>query len=82
VARAPEGARPDLVAITEDTVTAVIEAIDLDLGTVLLRGPEDELTTYTAIDPENLKRAEIGDLVVVRHRLRVAGSVTPPGDDK
>jgi hypothetical protein len=82
VARAPEGARPDLVAITEDTVTAVIEAIDLDLGTVLLRGPEDELTTYTAIDPENLKRAEIGDLVVVRHRLRVAGSVAPADGDK
>lgn len=79
VARAPEGARPDLVAITEDTVTAVIEAIDLDLGTLVLRGPDDERITHGAIDPENLKRAEIGDLVVVRHRLRVAGSVTPPG---
>jgi hypothetical protein len=82
VARAPEGALPDLVAITEDTVTAVIEAIDLDLGTVLLRGADDELTTYASIDPENLKRVEIGDMVVVRHRLRVAGSVAPRGGDQ
>jgi len=82
VARAPEGSLPDLVAITEETVTAVIDAIDLDLGTVLLRGSEGELTTYRAVDPENLKRAEIGDLVVVRHRLRVAGSVVPPDGDR
>jgi len=63
--RAEEGQMPGVMAIDSVVIASVVKAINLDNNTVILEGADGNLEEYVAINPENLKRAEIGDVVVM-----------------
>ena len=70
-ARAPENERPGLFAAETMISTAVVEEINQESGTFKLKW-EDGVKEYVARDPENLKRAEVGDMVVVTYTDAIA----------
>ena len=47
----------------------------MENGTFKLKGPSGEVKEYVARDPENLKKAVVGDLVVITYTEAVAISV-------
>jgi hypothetical protein len=53
-------------------VTAIVEDINIEANTFKLRWPEGEIMEYEAQDPENLKKADVGDLVVVTYTQAIA----------
>ena len=73
--RSEEGEMPALTAIDALVVTATVEEINLEANTFKLKGPTGEIKEYEARDPENLKKAEVGDLVVITYTEAVAISV-------
>ncbi|NHA15617.1 hypothetical protein [Thioalkalivibrio sp. XN279] len=64
-ARAEEGEMPGGVAIESVVVVAVVKAINLDDNTFVLEGPDGSLQEYQAMNPDNLRRAEVGDIVAI-----------------
>ena len=53
-------------AVMDSTViTATVEEINLENNTFKLKGPSGEINEYVARNPENLKKADVGDLVVI-----------------
>ena len=52
-----------------------VEEINLEDNTFKLKGPSGEITEYVAQDPENLKKAAVGDLVVITYTEAIAISV-------
>jgi Cu/Ag efflux protein CusF len=75
--RAEPGEKPGGAAGQRITFTATIEAIDLDNGTVTLKGPEGESHTIKARNPANLKKVKVGDLVDITYTQAVAIKVEP-----
>lgn len=66
VARAPDDEQPGMVA-SETTITmATVHEIDLENGTFKLQW-EEGIKEYVARSRENLKKAKVGDLVVVTY---------------
>jgi Cu/Ag efflux protein CusF len=76
--RAKLGEKPGGAAGRVTTVTATIAAIDKGAGTVTLRGPDGELTTIKARNPDNLNRVTVGDLVDITLTEALAISVETP----
>jgi hypothetical protein len=66
---------PGMAAMDATVITAVVEEINLAANTFKLRGPSGEIKEYEARDPENLKKAAVGDLVVITYTEAVALSV-------
>lgn len=64
-ARTELGAMPGGAVADTVVLTAVVEAIDLERNTFTLRGPEGGVQEFEAQNPENLRRAAVGDLVVI-----------------
>lgn len=75
VERAAEGDTPGVIATDTRIVTATVEAIDLESNTFKLKGPDGIVEEYMARNPENLKRAAVGDLVVITNTEAWAISV-------
>jgi hypothetical protein len=75
VARSEKGEMPGMVATDSMVVTATVEEINLEANTFKLRGPAGNINEFTARDPENLKRAEVGDLVIITTTEGMAISV-------
>jgi Cu/Ag efflux protein CusF len=75
--RAKPGEKPGGAAGQRITFTATIEAIDLDNGTVTLKGPEGNSHTIKARNPANLKKVKVGDLVDITYTEAVAIKVEP-----
>jgi len=75
VARAEEGQKPGMAAVDTVVRTATVEEINIEANTFKLRGPDGEVREYRARNPENLKRAKVGDLVVTTVSNSVAVSV-------
>ena len=73
--RSEEGAMPALTAIDALVVTATVEEINLEANTFKLKGPSGEIKEYEARNPENLKKAAVGDLVVITYTEAIAISV-------
>ena len=65
MARTKEGEMPGFAAMDATVVTATVEAINLEMNTFKLKGPDGTVNEYVARNPENLKRAAVGDLVVI-----------------
>lgn len=65
VARTKEGQMPGLAAMEQAVITAVVEEINIEKNTFKLREPDGTVNEYVARVPENLKRAKVGDLVVI-----------------
>lgn len=64
-ARAEAGEMPAGAVSDTMVITAVVEEIDLDANTFKLRGPEGNVREFVARNPDNLRRSEAGDLVVI-----------------
>ena len=64
-ARAAEGKMPGFAATESAVSTAIVEAINLEDNTFKLREADGEVRQYTARNPDNLNRAEVGDKVIV-----------------
>lgn len=75
VARTEKGEMPGFVAMDTQVVTATVEEIDLEANTYKLKGPDGTVKEYVARNPENLKKAAVGDLVVITFTEAMAISV-------
>ena len=64
-ARAAEGKMPGFAATESAVTTSIVEAINLEDNTFKLREADGEVRQYTARNPDNLRRAEVGDKVIV-----------------
>lgn len=74
-ARSDEGEMPGVAALEAIVINAVVEEINLEENTFKLKGVDGEVTEFTARDPENLKKAAVGDLVVITLTKAVAITV-------
>ncbi len=75
MARTAEGEMPGVAVVDSVVVTAIVEEINIEANTFKLKGPDGEITEYTARNPENLKKSEVGDLVVITYTEAIAISV-------
>ena len=73
--RSKLGEMPGMAAVDSLVVTAIVEEINIEANTFKLKGPSGEVKEYVARDPENLKKAAVGDLVVITYTEAVAISV-------
>lgn len=67
-----EGETPAVMEVVSTVETAVVEEINIEANTFKLRWPGGEVEEYVAQNPENLKKADVGDLVVVTHTEAIA----------
>jgi len=72
MARTKEGEMPGFAAMEQTVVTATVEYINIEANTFKLKGPDGSVNEYAARNPENLKRAMVGDLVVITRTDAVA----------
>lgn len=63
-ARTEKGAMPGLAVVDATVITATVEEINLENNTFKLKGPDGVIQEYIARDPENLKKAAVGDIVI------------------
>ena len=75
VTRAEKGQEPGMAAMDTKIVTAIVEAINIEANTFKLRWPDGTIAEYEARNPENLKKADVGDLVVITYTEAIAVSV-------
>jgi len=80
-ARAEIGEMPGGGIMDTVVITAVVEAIDLEANTFALRGPEGNVREFAARNPDNLRRADVGDLVVITITQAVGVVVEHPASD-
>lgn len=73
--RTDKGDMPGAAVINATVVVASVEEINIEANTFKLLGPDGNVNEYTARDPENLKRASVGDLVVITIAESMAISV-------
>jgi hypothetical protein len=74
-ARAVEGKMPGFAATESAVATAIVEAINLEDNTFKLREADGEVRQYTARNPDNLRRAEVGDKVIMTETTSVVVTV-------
>jgi hypothetical protein len=72
VQRAKEGEMPGMAVMDTSIETATVEAIDIEANSFKLKWPDGEIKEYVARDPENLKKSEVGDLVVISYTEALA----------
>ena len=75
VGRAKEGAMPGVAAMDSTVVIAKVVEINLDANTFKLAGPDGVVEEFVARNPDNLRRADVGDLVVITTTEAVAITV-------
>ncbi len=73
--RSEKGEMPAMAVIDSTVITATVEEINLEANTFKLKGPSGEVNEYVARNPENLKKAAVGDLVVITYTQAIALSV-------
>jgi Cu/Ag efflux protein CusF len=71
-ARNKEGETPGIIEVETTVVTATVEDINIEANSFKLKWPGGEIQEYQAQDPENLKKAEVGDLVVTTYTEAIA----------
>jgi len=75
LARSEEGEMPGMIKGETVVITATVEDINIEANTFKLKGPQGNVKEFTARNPENLKKASVGDLVVITHTKVIALSV-------
>lgn len=68
--------KPGGMRVEKTVVVATIENIDLENQLATLHFPNGESKTVVPQNPENLKRVEVGDRVVISHTAIMAHKVT------
>jgi hypothetical protein len=67
-----EGETPAGMEMITSVTTATVQDINIEANTFKLKWPGGEIKEYEAQDPENLKKAEVGDLVVTTYTEAIA----------
>jgi len=75
LARTEEGEMPGVAAMDSTIVISTVEEINVEKNTFKLKGPDGVVEEFVARNPENLKRAMVGDLVVMTVTEAVAITV-------
>ena len=75
MARTEEGEMPGVAAMDSVIVISTVEEINVEYNTFKLKGPDGVVEEFVARNPENLKRAMVGDLVVMTVTEAVAITV-------
>jgi hypothetical protein len=75
VARNAEGETPAGMVMETTVTTATVEDINIEANTFKLKWPGGEIKEYEAQNPENLKKSEVGDLVVITYTEAIALSL-------
>ena len=75
MARTAEGAMPGVAAFEAQQIIATVEEINLEANTFKLKGPDGTVNEYVARNPDNLRRSEVGDLVIITITEAIAISV-------
>ena len=73
--RSAKGEMPGLAAFDAQQVISTVEEINLEANTFKLKGPDGTVNEYVARNPDNLRRSEVGDLVIITTSQAVAFSV-------
>ncbi len=63
--RTEKGEMPGGAVMDTQTITASVEDINIENNTFTLKFPDGEVAEFTARNPENLKRADVGDMVLI-----------------
>ena len=74
--RAKEGDMPGVKAISKSVTVTTVEEINIEANTFKLKNSDGEVNEYVARNPENLKKAEVGDAVVITVVEAIAAFVT------
>ncbi len=79
--RSEQGEMPGGMAVTSEVITAKVAEINLDSNTFKLQWPDGSVEEFVAQNPENLQRADVGDIVVITYTV-AAGIVVAqaPGE--
>ncbi len=64
-AAAELGSKPGAAVMDTVVISAVVEEINLEMNTFKLRGPQGNIKEFVAQNPDNLRKADVGDLVVI-----------------
>jgi hypothetical protein len=75
MARAEEGEMPGFAAMDTRVVVASVEDINVEANTFKLKFPDGSVNEYVARNPDNLRRAIVGDLVVITVTEAIAAVV-------
>ena len=75
LARTEEGEMPGVAAMDSVVTISTVEDINIENNTFKLKGPDGVVTEYVARNPDNLKRAMVGDLVVITETVAMAITV-------
>lgn len=75
MARTEKGEMPGVAAMDSSVVTATVEEINLEKNTFKLKGPDGVVNEFVARNPDNLRRAKVGDLVVTTVTSAIAITV-------
>lgn len=75
MARTQAGQMPGVMATGTQIVTATVEEINIEANTFKLKNADGTVEEFVARNPENLKRAAVGDLVVMTFTEGVAITV-------
>jgi hypothetical protein len=67
-----EGETPAAMELVTTVATATVEEINIEANTFKLKWPGGEIEEYEAQNPENLKKADVGDLVVTTFTEAIA----------
>jgi hypothetical protein len=67
-----EGETPAAMEVITTVATATVEEINIEANTFKLKWPGGEIQEYVAQNPENLKKADVGDLVVTTYTEAIA----------
>ena len=74
-ARTKKGEMPGIAEVETVVITATVEEINISANTFKLKGPKGNIKEYTAANPENLKKAAVGDLVIITITKAIALTV-------
>jgi hypothetical protein len=75
ITRTEEGEMPAMAAVDATVIIATVVGIDLETNTYKLEGPDGMVNEYVAMNPENLKLAAVGDIVVIEITESVMAAV-------
>ena len=81
VARSAKGKMPGVAAVESVVNTSIVEEINIEDSSFKLREADGEVRQYRAMNPENLRRAKVGDQVITTVTTSVVVTVEKrPGD--
>ena len=65
ITRSEAGEMPAMAAVDTTVIVAKVAEINIENNTYKLEMPDGSLNEYVAMNPENLKMAAVGDVVVI-----------------